>query len=364
MAALLSRTFAPVLRALGAHRQKSSEGESPTAQREQETSQAQHVLPQIEYPSPLVIRNTFIDVEIKRPVSLDEFYDERIIRSTPASAIDMTWRVFGEPEAGEMAKHRPGRSLAQDGSSSCRSTSVGSSSARSSADDSPSALTEASPTDASECTRRQASPTSHNARCLEGLPEIEYPAPIFVRNTFIDAGIGRPVSLDGFYEERRLQSCPASAVHKLTDSNEEDGLGALAIPMTEAARMGESLPLGVPPPPAMPPVLPASLYVPDAPPQAPTIQDASTLPAPSTAPKAALLLLSDVLDAPLVGSPVHPTVGSADHYLGTCRPCAHAHSAKSCMNGVQCPFCHLCPPGELKRQQKAKRRAQRNAVAA
>mmetsp|Transcript_27078 Transcript_27078/g.63118 ORF Transcript_27078/g.63118 Transcript_27078/m.63118 type:complete len:288 (-) Transcript_27078:184-1047(-) len=57
-----------------------------------------------------------------------------------------------------------------------------------------------------------------------------------------------------------------------------------------------------------------------------------------------------------------PSAGSAEHFWGTCRPCAFFTSV-GCNNGAQCPRCHLCPPGELKRQQKAKRSAHRRAAA-
>jgi len=54
-----------------------------------------------------------------------------------------------------------------------------------------------------------------------------------------------------------------------------------------------------------------------------------------------------------LGSPQLPTVGSAGHYLRSCKPCAFVHT-KGCENGVHCPFCHLCDAGEKKRRQKAK----------
>merc|ERR1712226_718270 len=58
---------------------------------------------------------------------------------------------------------------------------------------------------------------------------------------------------------------------------------------------------------------------------------------------------------PLLGSPGLPTRGSAMHHFGDCKPCAYAFH-KGCSNGVDCQF---CPPGELKRRQKAKRSTQR-----
>jgi len=52
-----------------------------------------------------------------------------------------------------------------------------------------------------------------------------------------------------------------------------------------------------------------------------------------------------------LGSRELPTVGSAGHHVGGCKPCAFAHK-KRCENGVNCNFCHLCEPGEKKRRQK------------
>lgn len=48
-----------------------------------------------------------------------------------------------------------------------------------------------------------------------------------------------------------------------------------------------------------------------------------------------------------------PSVGSANHGSGECKPCAFLHT-KGCQNGSQCQFCHLCAPGEKKRRRKEK----------
>jgi len=47
------------------------------------------------------------------------------------------------------------------------------------------------------------------------------------------------------------------------------------------------------------------------------------------------------------------SVGSREHDLGTCKPCAFLHT-KGCENGESCSFCHLCEPGEKKRRRKDK----------
>jgi len=51
------------------------------------------------------------------------------------------------------------------------------------------------------------------------------------------------------------------------------------------------------------------------------------------------------------------SIGSADHELGTCKPCAFLWKdvkKPGCQNGQNCVFCHLCPPGEVKLRKKQK----------
>eukprot|EP00444_Apocalathium_aciculiferum_P024115 CAMPEP_0183422814 /NCGR_PEP_ID=MMETSP0370-20130417/28046_1 /TAXON_ID=268820 /ORGANISM="Peridinium aciculiferum, Strain PAER-2" /LENGTH=460 /DNA_ID=CAMNT_0025606929 /DNA_START=81 /DNA_END=1463 /DNA_ORIENTATION=- len=66
------------------------------------------------------------------------------------------------------------------------------------------------------------------------------------------------------------------------------------------------------------------------------------------------LKLEDALAAPKLGTPCLPTVGSAFHVLGTCKPCAFALTDR-CQSGIDCKFCHLCAPGEKGRRQKERR---------
>jgi len=58
---------------------------------------------------------------------------------------------------------------------------------------------------------------------------------------------------------------------------------------------------------------------------------------------------------------------SAMHGNGECKPCMFVHAA-GCRQGMDCQFCHRCPPGEQKRrrwqklhEQKRKRRAEQRA---
>merc|ERR1719263_2387696 len=89
-----------------------------------------------------------------------------------------------------------------------------------------------------------------------------------------------------------------------------------------------------------------------APPQqiAPTMEAFMPPPPPFQAPQ---LRISEVLPESALGTPEMPTIGSAGHRSGTCKPCAFLHT-KGCGSGVECKFCHLCTPGEKKRRQKFK----------
>jgi hypothetical protein len=55
------------------------------------------------------------------------------------------------------------------------------------------------------------------------------------------------------------------------------------------------------------------------------------------------------------GPAAEPRDGSAGHATDACEPCAWYHSSEGCRYGLSCKFCHLCPPGEMKRRKKAKR---------
>jgi hypothetical protein len=48
-----------------------------------------------------------------------------------------------------------------------------------------------------------------------------------------------------------------------------------------------------------------------------------------------------------------PSVGSAKHEYGTCKPCAFLHT-KGCASGFDCEFCHMCEAGAVKQRKKQK----------
>lgn len=82
-------------------------------------------------------------------------------------------------------------------------------------------------------------------------------------------------------------------------------------------------------------------------------------PAPSPVTAAIRLDLAQALPEPELGTNENPTVGSALHRFGTCKPCAFLFT-KGCVNAAQCPFCHLCDAGEKKRRQKEKKDQRRD----
>lgn len=60
--------------------------------------------------------------------------------------------------------------------------------------------------------------------------------------------------------------------------------------------------------------------------------------------------------APAAGFPSLPTLGSAGHIEGSCKPCAFVHK-QGCERGVSCPFCHLCDASQITLRRKEKRAA-------
>eukprot|EP00933_Yihiella_yeosuensis_P040157 TRINITY_DN34375_c0_g1_i1.p1 TRINITY_DN34375_c0_g1~~TRINITY_DN34375_c0_g1_i1.p1 ORF type:complete len:400 (-),score=80.08 TRINITY_DN34375_c0_g1_i1:399-1505(-) len=65
--------------------------------------------------------------------------------------------------------------------------------------------------------------------------------------------------------------------------------------------------------------------------------------------------------APAPGTEALPSIGSARHEFGECKPCAFLHT-KGCENGAMCKFCHLCGAGEKKRRQKERKVALRGGA--
>lgn len=214
------------------------------------------------------------------------------------------------------------------------------------------------------------------------LPEYDYPVPVVVRNTFIDTQVTAPASW-AFLQERRIQSWPGvdpppglfDAVGRDTRALEEQSRSVLLADMAAGAAAGAAA------------VAARAMQVAASrwrwPPAATegTEEAASCgcgrcgATGPAAEPRQRVLRLADHLAAaagdiampPSPASPLRdgaeaeeelPSMGSAGHRFGTCKPCAFLHT-KGCANGKQCTFCHLCEPGEKKRRQKEKAAAQR-----
>jgi len=197
-----------------------------------------------------------------------------------------------------------------------------------------------------------------------GLPEYEYPVPVFIRNTFIETKVGRPVSLDEFFEERRIQSCPAVPPER------EDCDSDIKPPVNEPLRRASTAEAHEPLRGAM--AAGADMSVqhlqsaytrfltgfraePEIRSSAVSSRNCSTR-QQGNMPR--ILMLSEALPEaePELGSMDLPTLGSAGHYVGACKPCAFFHT-KGCANGTQCSFCHLCPSDEKRTRQKEKQAA-------
>lgn len=194
-------------------------------------------------------------------------------------------------------------------------------------------------------------PIRETSRRSTGLPEFEYPVPVVIRNTFIDTQVPRPLSLDDFFEERRIHSCPVGIqddVHgdKEDEEEDEDESPIVAQPLRRAVTTGFATGAQ-----AFMTTVAAATGFWNAP-----LNTASAAPAASfnaTETRPPVLMLSEALPMPLLGSNEMPTVGSAGHNIGNCKPCAFFHT-RGCGNGVQCSFCHLCPPDEKRKRQKEK----------
>lgn len=155
---------------------------------------------------------------------------------------------------------------------------------------------------------------------------MEYPAPFILRNTFIDS-IEKPFCLEGFLMERKLQSCPTSRVEETCKESPLDSYAG-AFASLRCLQKGD-VSVG----------------------SRSTSMDRSTR-------------ASNAEDSCSDDGLKSWRSGALDHQRGTCNPCAHFHSSKGCRNGSQCRYCHECPPGELKRRQKARRRALQQATSA
>uniref|UniRef100_A0A7S4V6A8 C3H1-type domain-containing protein n=1 Tax=Alexandrium monilatum TaxID=311494 RepID=A0A7S4V6A8_9DINO len=158
-----------------------------------------------------------------------------------------------------------------------------------------------------------------------------YPAPLYVQNTFLTSPDVRPASLEDFYSERQVRSCPGSQVVEPAEPKAEDRPArkrSAYYPGQLVHRVAAALArTGMRVAPSGGKASECSTAVPSSP-------NSGTEPQP--------------------GSPELPSLGSSGHALGQCKPCVFV-GKRGCRSGVNCEFCHACEPGEKKRRQKEKR---------
>jgi len=229
-----------------------------------------------------------------------------------------------------------------------------------------------------------------NVQLWPKLPEA-YPAPICIRNTFIDACEELSPSLAGLYHEREVQTCPSAHIGRFHGLFHELDDAETRLPSESPAAL--STPDVSPSSAAMPPACVISLAGLVSPPSQPTPAGGQLIHAGGAINTACLggagdvrrgacrgeraawseVLLPRGVSAggsipeavlappqhPAPGSAEVPSVGSVGHASGRCKPCVFFHAVEGCTNGFTCQFCHLCDADEKKRRRKAKLEARR-----
>jgi hypothetical protein len=186
--------------------------------------------------------------------------------------------------------------------------------------------------------------------------ELEYT----VKNTFIDFPAWEPLrkpSLEGFFQERALKSCPTPYARPIDDSlenplkvllagNGEEHVCQVENPAVRSISLEECL-----------------RDIEDKYQNLEEYDDAVSTKAntdeDNASPTPGLLSDAEEETGPLAISLTSSlglwSVGSANHHLGTCKPCAFLwKDAEGCQHGVNCSFCHMCPPGAVKQRKKQK----------
>jgi len=194
------------------------------------------------------------------------------------------------------------------------------------------------------------------------IPEFDYPSPFPIRNTFIDTGIMRPLSFDEFYTERMVRSCPIPPPPGLESEETPKAqvpdtvkMGHAMMASVAAAAAASAAAAAAVAAAANPTAMSWMMNSPATPqPPSPGASFGDMTPkSPKPDMQAPVLRLADALAEPELGSAAMPTIGSAAHRTGNCKPCAFFHT-KGCESGKDCSFCHLCPAGEKKKRQKDK----------
>lgn len=151
---------------------------------------------------------------------------------------------------------------------------------------------------------------------LSGFPTFGYPPALVVRNTFLEVERGRPPSLEPFITERQAHSLPCDSVSRRELNADREEVAVAATARTRAL---------------------------------PPLQADGMLPTVDA--EIAAVVVEAVPNTGYRAPAKCPSVGSAQHHLGRCKPCAFVHT-KGCENGRNCVFCHLCNQHERHRRKK------------
>lgn len=239
------------------------------------------------------------------------------------------------------------------------------------------------------------------------LPEA-YSMPICIHNTFIDTPAELSPSLASLLRERQVKTCPSAHIGRLRDLFNGLDAGSCKLDEVTQTRLPSEDPetrsaseASSPSSAAAPHVCVLSLAgllgPPSEPPPAHALGDEGisavahaacrwgeealgdgafrsnqifwsaaqpiqeVVPAPPAAAPVAFQELPAVPAPPAdpaPGSAELPSIGSAGHAAGCCKPCAFFHTV-GCTSGLTCQFCHLCDADERKRRRMAKLDARR-----
>ncbi|CAJ1341422.1 unnamed protein product, partial [Effrenium voratum] len=162
-----------------------------------------------------------------------------------------------------------------------------------------------------------------------------------------DAETGRPASLEGFFHERQVFSCPGSRI------DEDDTSAPRRMPYQPGEQLMRSA--------ALDPLKDEVEPSPGAQASVPREEERSECSTADTgsfarnlcaaAPELPVLRLEAALSSVPLEKLENYSMGAAGHEVRQCRPCAFFHT-KGCSSGRDCEFCHLCPKGEKQRRQK------------
>lgn len=257
-------------------------------------------LPTYDYPVPLFVHNTFIETGVPQPLSLMEFFEERRVHSSPVEA---------PPGLGyeDVAATLPRGRLPLTATGGAVNSAVAAAASAS-----------AAAAAATRCLMRGRVPRdSSSPGVRQPVCNVPMQLPMYLDATTADVTPSpwSPVA------QQPVFNLPAPPAHPA-------GFAAGVMPRASS-------------PGAQKPILKLRLS-----------EEVSPGCAVVSSPPAILRLADAIAEHPTDLAAI-PTLGSASHSLGHCKPCAFYHS-KGCENGTECPYCHTCPPGEKKRRQKGK----------